>query len=110
VKNIQTREATPGFKRIEVRRLTGLAAQLSQFIGRAVGVLGFVMLAVLEPPVRFFLMSLATLGILVTIVFGFLFATERFPKWFMLGFSGCCLLILAMFYLAMKAFANLGSH
>jgi hypothetical protein len=35
--------------------------------------------------VRFVLMTLATLGMFVAIVFGFLIAANGFPKWTMLG-------------------------
>ncbi len=85
-----------------------LALQLIRFAGRAAGVLIFAMLAVLEPLVRFVLMTLATLGMFVTIVFGFLIAANGFPKWTMLGMSLGCFLLLGAYYGAMSIFGNLG--
>lgn len=61
-------------------------------------------LAVLEPLVRFALTTLATLGAFVTIVFGFLMATNGFPTWFMLGMSLGCFLLLAAYYAVMRSF------
>ena len=89
-------------------RAVRLALQLIRFAGRAAGVLIFAMLAVLEPLVRFVLMTLATLGMFVTIVFGVLVAAHDFPTWTMLGMSVGCFLLLAAYYGAMSIFGNLG--
>ena len=78
--------------------------QVGQFVGRAVGLLTRATLAVLEPFVRFTLMTLASLGMFVTIVFGFLIGTEGFPKWFMLAMSVACFLVLAAYYGIMGVF------
>src|SRR5258706_12777193 len=76
--------------RINAPRGTRLAIQVGLFGGRALALLTFAALAVLEPFVRFVLMTLASLGMFVTILFGFLIGAEGFPKWFMLGFSVGC--------------------
>ena len=78
--------------------------QIGRFAGRAVGVLIFATLAVLEPFVRFILMTLASLGMFITIVFGFLIGTEGFPKWFMLAMSVACFLALGAYYGIMSVF------
>ena len=70
----------------------------------------FATLAVLEPFVRFILMALASLGMFVTIVFGFLIGAEGFPKWFMLGMSVGCFLILGAYYWVMRIFANVSNE
>ena len=80
--------------------------QVGRFGGRAVGALIFATLAVLEPFVRFILMTVASLGMFVTIVFGFLIGAEGFPKWFMLGLSVGCFLLLAAYYGVMSIFGN----
>lgn len=84
--------------------------QIGRFAGRAVGVLIFATLAVLEPFVRFILMTMASLGMLVTIVFGFLLGAEGFPKWFMLGFSVGCFLLLGAYYGVMNIFGNVNNE
>ena len=84
--------------------------QVGRFAGRAVGLLIFATLAVLEPFVRFILMALASLGMFVTIVFGFLIGAEGFPKWFMLGMSVGCFLILGAYYWVMRIFANVSNE
>ena len=78
--------------------------QVGQFAGRAVGSLIYATLAVLEPFVRFTLMTLASLGMFITIVFGFLIGTEGFPKWFMLAMSVACFLVLGAYYGIMSVF------
>ena len=80
--------------------------QIGRFAGRAVGVLIFATLAVFEPFVRFILTTLATLGIFVTIVFGFLMGAEGFPKWLMLGMSVGCFLALGAYYWVMSILGN----
>ena len=83
--------------------------QVGRFAGRAVGVLIFATLAVLEPFVRFILMTLASSGMIVTIVFGFLIGAEGFPKWFMLGFSVSCFFLLGTYYGVMSIFGNVSN-
>lgn len=61
-------------------------------------------LAVLEPLIRFTLTTLATLGVFVTIVFGFQMATKGFPTWFILGMSIGCFLLLAAYYAVLRSF------
>jgi hypothetical protein len=68
----------------------------------------FAVLAVCEPLVRFVLVTLATLGMFVTFVFGFLFAAHGFPKWTMLGMSVGFFLLLGAYYGMMAAFGNQG--
>ena len=68
----------------------------------------FAAFAVLEPFVRFVLITLAMLGMFVTIVFGFLIGMESLPKWFMLGMSVGCFLLLGAYYAVMKMFGNAG--
>ena len=84
--------------------------QVGRFAGHAVGVLIFATLAVLEPFVRFVLMTLATLGMFVTIVFGFLMGAEGFPKWVMLGISVSCFLLLGAYYGVMSIFGNVSNE
>ena len=64
---------------------------LLMFTVRAVRVLIAACLTLLEPLVRFTLTRLATLGVFVTIVFGFLLKAKNFPTWFMLGMALGCL-------------------
>ena len=78
--------------------------QVGRYAGRAVGLLIFATLAVLEPFVRFTLMTLASFGMFITIVFGFLIGVEGFPKWFMLGMSVACFLVLGAYYGIMSVF------
>jgi NADH dehydrogenase FAD-containing subunit len=90
----------------QVPRGAKIAMQFGRYTGRAVGALIFATLAVLEPFVQFILMTLATLGMFVTIVFGFLMGAEGFPKWIMLGLSVGCFLLLAAYYGVMSIFGN----
>ena len=90
--------------RIQAHGGARIAMQVSRFAGHAIGVLIFATLAVLEPFVRFILMTLASLGMFVTIVFGFLIGAEDFPKWFMLGMSVACFLVLGAYYRIMSVF------
>ena len=53
---------------------------------------------------RLILMTVASLGIFVTIVFGFLIGAEGFPKWFMFGMSVACFLVLGAYYGIMSVF------
>ena len=108
--NIQTLEAAQAVTHLRVLRVVRLAVRSAQFIGRAVSALIFVTLAVLEPLVRFVLLSLGLAGLFVTVVFGFLLQMEEPPKWFMLGFCGCCFLSLAMYYLTMRVFCSFRSR
>ena len=78
--------------------------QVGRFPGRAGRSLTFATLAVLEPFVRFTLMTLASFGMFITIVFGFLMRAEGFPKWFMLGTSVACFLVLGAYYGIMSVF------
>lgn len=78
--------------------------RVGRYAGGAVGLLIFATLAVLEPFVRFLLMTLASLGMFVTILFGFLIGVEGFPKWFMLGMSVACFLVLGAYYGVMRIF------
>ena len=96
--------------RIQAHRGARIAMQVGRFAGCAVGVLIFATLAVLEPFVRFILMTLASLGMFITIVFGFLIGTEGFPKWFMLAMSVACFLVLAAYYGVMSIFGNVGNN
>ena len=78
--------------------------QVGRYAGRVVGLLIFATLAVLEPFVRFILMTVASLGMFITIVFGFLIGAEGFPKWFMFGMSVACFLVLGAYYGIMSVF------
>jgi hypothetical protein len=73
------------------------------------GRLIFACLTLLEPLVRFTLTTLATLGIFVTIVFGFLLGAKNFPTWFMLGMALGCLLLLGAYYAVMRGIARIGN-
>jgi hypothetical protein len=67
------------------------------FFVRGVGGILFAALALLEHLVRLAMVSLAALGVFVTVVFGFLLSMSGFPKWLMLGVSGACLFLLWMY-------------
>ena len=95
---------------IQAHRGARIATQAGWFVRRALGVLIFSTLAMLEPFVQFILLPLATLGMFVTIVFGFLIGAEGFPKWFMLGMSVGCFLVLAAYYWVMSIFGNVGNN
>jgi hypothetical protein len=95
-----------GAPNTQVPRGAKIAMQVVRFAGRAVGALIFATLALLEPFVRFILMTLASLGMIVTIVFGFLIGAEGFTKWIMLGMSVGCFLLLAAYYGVMNIFGN----
>lgn len=84
--------------------------QVGRFAGHAVGLLIFATLAVLEPFVRFILMTVASLGMFVTIVFGFLIGAEGFPKWFMLEMSVGCFLLLGAYYGVMSIFGDVSNE
>ena len=102
------REVSGPSPRIPAHPGARIAVQVGRFAGRAVGVLIFATLAVLEPFVRFILMTLASLGMFVTVVFGFLIGAEGFPKWFMLGMSVGCFMVLGAYYGVMSIFGNVG--
>src|SRR5258708_18550627 len=85
-------------KRICAHRAARIAIHVGQVSVRGAGLLIFAMLAVLEPFVRFILMTVGSLGMFVTIVFGFLIGAEGFPKWIMFGISVGCFLILGGYY------------
>jgi hypothetical protein len=91
---------------IQAPRGSRIATQLGRFAGHAVGLLVFAALAVLEPFVRLILITVASLGMIVTIVFGFLIGAEGFPKWFMLAMSVSFFLLLAAYYGVMNIFGN----
>ena len=95
--------------RIQAPRGARIAMQVGRFAGHAVGVLIFATLAVLEPFVRFVLMTLATLGMFVTIVFGFLIGAEGFPKWIMLAMSVSFFLLLGAYYVVKSIFGNVSN-
>ena len=80
--------------RIQAHGGVRIAMQVGRFAGRAGRSLTFATLAVLEPFVRFTLMTLASFGMFITIVFGFLIGAEGFPKWFMLAMSVAWFLVL----------------
>lgn len=84
--------------------------QVGRFAGHSVGMLIFAALAVLEPFVRFILMTVASLGMFVAIVFGFLIGVEGFPKWFMLGVSVSCFLLLGAYCGVMSIFGNVSNE
>ena len=96
--------------RIQAHRGARIAMQVSRFAGHASGVLIFATLAVLEPFVRFILMTVASLGMFVAIIFGFLIGAEGFPKWFMLGMSVGCFMLLGAFYGVMSIFGNVSNE
>ena len=95
--------------RIPARQISWLGLQVTKIVGQALVLVIFGALAMLEPFVRFVLMSLAILGMFVTIVFGFLIAADGFPKWTMLEMSVGCFLLLATYYTVMHAFRNIGT-
>jgi len=78
-----------------IRVSTQVALQLTRFVRRVAALVVFGALAVLEPLVRFLMMTMAILGVFVTIVFGFVIAVDGFPKWTMLGMSAGCFLLMA---------------
>ena len=92
---------------IHAHRAARIAIHVGLFSVRGVGLVIFATLAVLEPFVRFFLMTVGSLGMFVTIVFGFLIGAEGFPKWFMLGMSVGCFLLLGAYYGVMSIFGNM---
>jgi hypothetical protein len=83
-----------------------IAIHVGKFSVRGAGLLIFATMAVLEPFVRFILMTLASLGMFVSIVFGFLLGAEGFPKWLMLGMSVGCFLALGAYYWVMSILGN----
>ena len=100
------RPCAVGGPNTQVPRGAKIAMQVVRYTGRAVGALIFATLAVLEPFVQFILMTAASLGMFVTIVFGFLIGAEGFPKWIMLGMSVGCFLALGAFYGIMSIFCR----
>ena len=96
--------------RIQASRGVRIAIQVGQSVGRCAGLLIFATWAVLEPLVRFILMTLASLGMFVTIVFGFLIGAEGFPKWLMLGLSVGCFLLLGAYYGVMTIVGNVSNE
>ncbi len=102
------RAAGDSIRRIQTPRgiRIAIAKQIGRFAGHAVGLLMYATLSVLEPFVRLILMTLTSLGMFVTIVFGFLIGAEGFPKWFMLGMSAGCFLALGAFYGIMSFFCR----
>ena len=94
--------------RIPTPRGAWIAIQTIGLVIHIIRVLILATFALLEPFVRFVLMTLATLGMLVTLVFGFLIGAEGFPKWFMLGMSVGCFLLLGAYYRVTSIFGNVG--
>jgi len=92
--------------RIHAHRAVRIAIHVGQFFVRGAGLFIFATLAMLEPFVRFMLMTVGSLGMFVTIAFGFLIGAEGFPKWFMLGLSVGCFLLLGAYYGVMSIFGN----
>ena len=92
---------------IHVHRAARIAIHVGKFSVRGTGLLIFATMEVLEPFVRFILMTVASLGMFVTIVFGFLIGAEGFPKWFMLGMSVGCFLLLGAYYGVMSILGNM---
>jgi hypothetical protein len=84
--------------------------QLARFAGRAVSVLMLATLAILEPFARFILLTLATLGMCVTIMFGFLIGAHGFAKCFMLAMSLGCLVLLGAYYMVMSILARVSNR
>ena len=95
---------------IHAHRAARLAIHVGKFSVRGAGLLIFATMAVLEPFVRFILVTVASLGMFVTIVFGFLIGSEGFPKWFMLGMSVGCFLLLGAYYGVMNIFGNVSNE
>ena len=87
-------------------RAARITIRMGKFSVRGAGLLIFATMAVLEPFVRFILMTLASLGMFVTIVFGFMIGAEGFPKWIMLLLSVGCFLLLGAYYAIMGIFGN----
>ena len=96
--------------RIHEHRAARIAICVGQYSVHGAGLLIFATLAVLEPFVRFILMTVSSLGMFVTIVFGFLIGAEGFPKWTMLGISVGCFLILGGYYGVMSIFGNVSKE
>jgi len=107
VKDVQARDEAQAISQLQVRKVSRVPLRLAQLIWRGMSALILFTLAVFEPVVRYVLVSLGVLGLFVTIVFGFFLEMEEFPKWSMLGLCGSCFLILATYYLAMRASASL---
>ena len=95
---------------IHVHRAARIAIHVGKFAVRGAGLLIFATMAVIEPFVRFILMTAASLGMFVTIVFGFLIGAEGFPKWFMLGMSAVCFLVLGAYYAVISIFGNVSNE
>lgn len=87
---------------IHKHRAARIAIHVGKFSVRSAGLLIFATMAVLEPFVRFILMTLASLGMFVSIVFGFLLGAAGFPKWLMFGMSLGCFLALGAYYWVMS--------
>ena len=64
-------------------------------------------LVLLEPVLRAILVPLAFLGFLVTLIFGFLIADPRFPRWGMLAFSVGSLMLYWLYLGLMSLFMTL---
>jgi len=103
-------EAAGAVTRIPALRIIMLVLQLVRFVGRVVALVTFAALAVLEPLVRLLLMSLAILGMLIMIVFGFLIAADSFPKWTMLETAVACFLLLGAYYWVMKTLNSIAAY
>ena len=107
--NVDRQQAPAGWRpATPARQAAWLLAPLTRFLARTVGLAIFAALAVLEPFVRFLLMTLATLGMLVTIVFGFMITVDGFPRWGMLAMSVACFVLLGAYYGLMSIFGNVG--
>jgi hypothetical protein len=64
-------------------------------------------LVLLEPVMRAILVPLAFLGFVVTLIFGFLIADPRFPRWGMLAFSVGSLMLYWLYLGLMSVFMTL---
>ena len=61
----------------------------------------------IEPVPRAIPVPIAYLGFFVTLIFGFLIADPRFPRWAMLGFSVGALMLYWLFLGLMSLFMTL---
>ena len=77
---------------------------------RALGIVIFASLAILEPLVRVVLSTLATVGLLMTLIVGVLGRAAHFPTVFMFCMSIGCFLLLALYYWILRSFGELGDE
>jgi hypothetical protein len=95
----------------ESDRVTHCAARLVEGLlsvaWRALGIVIFASLAILEPLVRVVLSTLATVGLLMTLIVGVLGRAAHFPTVFMFCMSIGCFLLLALYYWILRSFGEL---